>query len=183
MALTCKHKYIKRRSYRRLGKYYPESCIRSTSVYAEKYNQFQQKERKRMTLRMRGISRSTRGNTQRCTKGILRKSYIRISKNGTRQLIKAKCIKQRGKGSTVKIGPIRKGLLTQFGYVHVDQLYKKHRYRILKKAIKYYGSLSVWKKLNVLSVFTKYNNPKLHHIYQNDKQWIQSTFGIKAQFM
>jgi len=72
--------------------------------------------------------------------------------------------------------------LTQFGYLHVNTLNKKERHDALQKAISRYGSLSVWKKLNVISIFTKHTNPSLHLIYEIDKKWIRSTFGIKAKY-
>jgi hypothetical protein len=48
------------------------------------------------------------------------------------------------------------------------------------EAIEKYGSLSVWKKINVLSIYFKNTNPALSALYNKDKNWIRTTFGLKA---
>lgn len=84
------------------------------------------------------------------------------------------------KGSTRGIGPLRKGLMTKYGYVNISSLTEKQRHVALARAIKEYGSLSTWKKINVLSIFAKNKNPGLKAIYNSDKEWIKRTYGLKA---
>ena len=127
-----------------------------------------------------------------CKKGYIRRSsYTRkgarvpagcirgTSPNGTKYAnFQAKQgLKTRHKN---QIGPIQKGLLTKFGYVDVASLTQEKRHAALKKAVDAYGSLSTWKKINVLSVFTKKRNPKLRAIYNADKDWIKRHFGLRA---
>ena len=129
----------------------------------------------------------------RCKKGfILRQSYTRKQ---TR--VPSACIRStspagekysnfqtrvlRGKKrGTRAIGPLRKGLMAKYGYVNIASLTEKERHSALARAIKEYGSLSTWKKINVLSIFVKNKNPGLKAKYNSDKDWIKGTYGLKA---
>lgn len=126
-----------------------------------------------------------------CKKGfILRKSYTR---KGTR--VPSVCIRstspagtkysnfQKKTGKTRKagqIGPVKKGLLTKHGYTNIAELSQAERRAALRKAVKEYGSLSTWKKINVLAIYAKNKNPKLKSAYNADKNWIKRTYGLKA---
>lgn len=79
----------------------------------------------------------------------------------------------------VRIGPLHKGLLTKLGYVNVHDLSEAKRRAALKKAVSAYGSLSTWKKINVLSIFAK-KHKNMKAIYESDKDWIKRTYGLKA---
>jgi hypothetical protein len=79
----------------------------------------------------------------------------------------------------VRIGPLHKGLLTKLGYVNVHDLSEAKRRAALKKAVSAYGSLSTWKKINVLSIFAK-KHKNMKTIYEADKDWIKRTYGLKA---
>lgn len=86
--------------------------------------------------------------------------------------------KYRRGNSTRKIGPLKKGELLRFGYE--AKLSSTERRAALKRAVHKYGSLSVWKKINVLYVYSKYSNPALHKKYDADRNWIRRTYGLKA---
>lgn len=119
---------------------------------------------------VKGISRTKRGNTKTCSR--------------KQKLIKASCITKRGLSKNpqrVRIGPLRKGELTQFGYEKVQTLSLRTRHKALAKAVEKYGSLSVWKKINVLYVYNKYTNPALSTLYNADKNWIKTTYGLKGK--
>jgi hypothetical protein len=182
--MLCKEDEIMRKAYTRKGKRIPASCIHKVSPYAEKYSSFQNKVLSRMTQRLRGLSKKYRGNTKKCPKGeILRKSFVRYSKSGKRTLIKGECITKQGKPMRITgkaIGPLRKGELSQYGYVEINSLSKKERQTALAKAVKKFGSLSVWKKVNALYVLNKNTNPLLSEKYNIDRNWIRTTYGLKA---
>jgi hypothetical protein len=76
---------------------------------------------------------------------------------------------------------LRKGLLTKLGYVNVHELSEAKRHAALKKAVSAYGSLSTWKKLNILSIFAKNKHKDMRAIYDADKDWIKRTYGLKAE--
>jgi hypothetical protein len=182
--MLCKDGTIMRKAYTRKGTRVPAHCIRSVSPYGEKYRNFQERILKKMTKRLRGIGKTKRGNTQKCKSGqILRKSYVRYSKTGKRTLVKGTCITKQGKSEiplSKQIGPLRKGELSQFGYTKIIDLSQMSRHIALKKAISAFGSLSVWKKINALYVLTKNTNPTLSKKYNEDRNWIRTTFGLKA---
>jgi len=78
------------------------------------------------------------------------------------------------------IGKLRKGELTQFGYEHVTKLGVAERHEALKKAVAEYGSLSVWRKLNAVHVYSRRTSPESSRIFKADMDWIRKVFGIKA---
>ena len=181
---VCSDDEILRKSHFRSGKRISSSCIRKVTPYPERYGAFQQTQRSRMSRRLRGLTKKSRGNTLVCpNKQTLRKAYIRYNTSGKRKLVKGSCITKRGLSNrkTVKsIGPLRKGDLKQYGYQQITELSLKTRRDALKQAVKKYGSLSVWKKLNVLYIFFKNTNPDLSGLYNEDKTWIKRIYGLKA---
>ena len=75
---------------------------------------------------------------------------------------------------------MRKGDLTKYGYRNVRELTLDQRKSALIRALKEYGSLGVWRKLNAVYVYTKYTSPKSSRIFKEDRDWIKTEFGIKA---
>jgi hypothetical protein len=78
------------------------------------------------------------------------------------------------KSSNRVIPPLRKGELKQFGYSSSNSVASRHR--SLAKAIREYGDLSVFRKVNVLYVFNKNKNPTLASKFNSDKAWIKRTY-------
>ncbi len=161
---TCPAGFHPRRSYRvsRTGTRVAAACVRAT--------------RKRMTTRLRGIRKS-------CPSGqIVRDAYVR----GRRQFVPAACIKNvgnPGKGilsGAPGIGPLRKGDLSRFGYDDVISMSEGHRHLALAAAVRSYGSLTVWRKLNAVFVYTKNTSPASSRIFKADRDWIKEHFGISA---
>ena len=143
------------------------------------YSNFQKEVLKKAHMRLRGWSTQTRG-VKRCGPGQTRRQpYVRQTKGGLVRVPSA-CITKQGVGSDVRIGPIRHGDLTAFGYSDVANLSKGEREAALRKAVAAHTSLSIWKKLNVLFIFNKNKSPVLSDLFREDRDWIQATFGIKA---
>jgi len=80
-----------------------------------------------------------------------------------------------------RIGPLKHGDLIKHGYESVITKTKNERHKSLEKAVQEYGSLTVWKKLNVLFILHKNSNPSLSTLFLKDRNWIRSTYGIKAE--
>jgi Family of unknown function (DUF5771) len=123
----------------------------------------------------------------RCKKGyIVRKGYTRRMRSGKLVRVQTACIKDRGlpgkgyKGDGPGIGPLREGDLSQFGYSGVADLSAAQRHAALKKAVAQYGSLSVFRKLNAVAVYTKYTSPTVSRIFKADMAWVKREFGLKA---
>lgn len=134
-----------------------------------------------------------------CPKGfILRKSYTRryrpdvtqsgftVRRKGKLYTVKptmrsiyvpAGCIKDRGlpgKGprSGVSFGKLRKGDLIRYGYQY--RLADKSRHVALKKAIKQYGRLSVFHKLDAIAKLSKRTAPDASAIFSRNRDWVAS---------
>jgi hypothetical protein len=122
-----------------------------------------------------------------CGKGhISRKAFVRYSTSGKRTLVRQGCVRNMGrpgKGLTTGgpgIGPLHKGELAQFGYEKVTSLSVSQRREALRKAVHVYGSLSVWRKLNAVHVYTRFMSPASSRVFKEDRDWVKTTFGIKA---
>lgn len=78
------------------------------------------------------------------------------------------------------IGALRKGELTKYGYVHVTKLSSAERRSALRKAINEYGSLTTWRKLNAVAIYTRRAAPQSSTVFKQDMDWIRKTYGLKA---
>lgn len=137
----------------------------------------------------------------RCPKGyIIRKGYTRkfkpgvkasgftVRRKGTIYTVRPKansirvpeaCIKDRGlpgKGPE-GIGKLRKGELIKYGYQY--RLSDSLRQSALKRAIKRYGPLSVYRKLDAVAKLSVRTAPDASDIFSRDRNWIKSNFELK----
>lgn len=141
---------------------------------------------------MRGYKLSRRSLKSCPTGYIKRASYVRYTKRGKHTLVPEQCIKDVGlpgkgyKGTGTRkssgIGPLRKGELSKHGYVHINGLTVTQRRAALAAAVAEYGSLSVWRKLNAVAVYTRRVSPKVSALFKEDMDWIKKTYGLKAAF-
>ena len=76
------------------------------------------------------------------------------------------------------IGPLRKGELAVFGYVNVAALSEAKRHLALSKAVRAYGALSVFRKLNAVYVYTRYTAPVSSAIFKIDRDWVKEYYGV-----
>jgi hypothetical protein len=92
--------------------------------------------------------------------------------------------KAKGPGSASRcrpgIGPLKAGELSRFGYDHVASMTAIKRQAALRKAQAEYGSLSLFRKLNALYVYTRNSSPASSAIFLMDRNWVRSTFGFKG---
>jgi hypothetical protein len=92
------------------------------------------------------------------------------------------CIKNRGlPGKGVKegegIGKLRKGELIKYGYQY--RLSDSLRQAALKKAIKRYGALSVYRKLDAVAKLSLRTAPDASGIFVKDRNWVRENFELK----
>ena len=139
-----------------------------------------------------------------CPKGyILRSGYTRkfrpsvkasgftVRRKGTTYTVRPKantikvaasCIKNRGlSGKGPKngkgIGKLRKGELIKYGYQY--RLSDSLRQTALKKAVKHYGALSVYRKLDAVAKLSVRTAPDASNIFVRDRNWIRENFELK----
>jgi hypothetical protein len=75
---------------------------------------------------------------------------------------------------------LKAGELSRFGYDHVVSMTARQRQVALRKAQAEYGSLSLFRKLNALYVYTRNSSPASSAIFLMDRNWVRSTFGFKG---
>jgi hypothetical protein len=160
-------------------------CIRKQTTARVTSKKYAALTRRRMGIRMRGFRKSQRG-TRRCPSGkILRAAYVRITR-GKRIPVPASCIPDvgaAGKGlrsGKPGIGTLKKGNLVRFGYQQIAAMSVDARHAALRNAVANYGALTVWRKLNAVSVYTRRTSPATSRAAKTDMDWIRSTWGLKA---
>jgi ribosomal protein L28 len=141
-----------------------------------------------------------------CPKGyIMRRGYTRkfrpnvktsgftVRRKGTMYTVRPKantirvppsCIKNRGlpgKGAinSEGIGKLRKGELIKYGYQY--RLSDSLRQLALKRAIKHYGPLSVYRKLDAVAKLSIRTAPDATKIFARDRNWVKSNFELKSK--
>ena len=184
----CPRRYTLRKAYtvQKTGTRVGAACVRSTTRARETRKAFVDRTRVRMTKRLRGIPMSRRGIPTSCPPGtIVRDPYVRV-RMGKRQFVPAACIRDvgnPGKGiptGAPGIGPLRKGDLKRFGYTEVTTMSEGRRHLALATAVKEYGSLTVWRKLNAIYIYTKKTAPASSAVFKADRDWINTKYGINA---
>lgn len=110
---------------------------------------------------------------------ITRKAYT--ARRGKKTIrVTAKRILDRGapgKWQTIHgpgIGEMKEGLLTSVGYSTKKN--KTLRRKAIRKAVRKYGPLSTFRKLNAISTLTKRTSKGKSQTFKNDRNWVKKTF-------
>jgi Family of unknown function (DUF5771) len=141
--------------------------------------------------------------TLKCPKGtIMRKGYTRkfrqsiakvgytVRRKGKMFTVKPKkdmvyvppaCIKDRGlagKGplSGTGFGKLRKGELIKYGYQY--RLADRLRHKALEKAVKAYGALTVYHKLDAVAKLSARTAPDASRIFASDRDWVRDNHPL-----
>jgi len=72
------------------------------------------------------------------------------------------------------IGKLRKGTLSKHGYTSNATAASRHT--ALAKAVRAYGALSVFRKLNAVAVLTKNTSPLKSKRFVADRNWVKRTY-------
>lgn len=72
------------------------------------------------------------------------------------------------------IGPLKEGSLSKLGY-HIDRS-KTARHKSLRKAVKKYGSLSTFRKLQAVGTLTKRTKKSNSRKFLTDRNWVRKTY-------
>lgn len=75
------------------------------------------------------------------------------------------------------IGKLRKGELIKYGYQY--RLSDSLRERALKKAIKQFGPLSVYRKLNAVAKYSIRTAPDASQVFARDRNWVRNNYELK----
>ena len=202
----CPSGYHKRAGYKSSsGVYVPPRCVKATTGYAESSREFKSRTLRKPKERLERAGVSPRSiNTRKvCPKGyILRKAYVRKYTTAIKDkgytvhrgnktfraypssgstIVKASCIKDRGlKGKgPQEIGPLRKGELLKHGYSYRKTADERHS--ALRKAVKEFGALGVYRKLNAVAKLSSRTEPQIARVFKADRNWVKEELGpLKA---
>jgi hypothetical protein len=78
------------------------------------------------------------------------------------------------RGGKVKIGPLKKGKLTNVGYSVGSKATTRHL--AVDRAVKKYGRLSTLRKLNAVRVFTRRTSPVKSRKFKSDVRYVQKKY-------
>ena len=204
---SCPEGFHKRSGYKtKTGKYVKPSCVRSTTKYKETSKEFKSAVKAKQTRRLAKLVPSIKSLSRKaCPPGMIeRKAYARRYstavlhegfKKRTRSgktvtvkphkrrltLVESRCVKDTGlpgKG-TEKIGPLRKGELSKYGYTL--KISEAQRHKALKKAIDEFGALGVYRKLDAVVKLTSRTIPEASKLFEKDRDWLKETYSpLKA---
>ena len=76
-----------------------------------------------------------------------------------------------------RIPPLKKGQLTKFGYS--TKKTARTRHTAINKAVRKYGPLSMYRKLNVLAIYNKNKHKRTAKIAKSDRNYIGKLHGYK----
>jgi len=118
----------------------------------------------------------------------LRKRGFTVQRSGTTYRVYPKaqaatvapgCVKDSGKGGKhlpKSIGPLRKGELSKYGYSFRKTI--EQRQAALTKAIKAYGPLGVFRKLDAVYKLSENKVPRVAEIFKRDRNWVYGKYNI-----
>jgi len=92
------------------------------------------------------------------------------SVGGRRRTRRTKWQKKHGPG----IGALKEGKLVKVGYSATKS--KTARHGALKKAVKRYGALSTFRKLNAVATYTKRSSKGRSRTFKADRNWVKKSF-------
>lgn len=204
----CPKGFHRRSSYtvKSTGKSVPSRCVRSTTTYDESQREFRRRlsARAHQRLRRSVSAKETKGIL--CPDGMIpRKGYVRHFRNTVKSQgykqhrrgktvyvrptatdiwVKPGCIKNRGKagkgvenGST--IGPLRQGELTKYGYSSKVRNTTQRR-NSLRSAVKEFGPLGVFRKLNAVAKLSTRTAPKSSSLFTKNRDWVRKHYSLKS---
>ena len=137
--------------------------------------------------------------TRKCPPGeIRRKAYVRKYSTGIRErgftvrrkgqtyrayprsgsmIVKSACVKDKGlpgKGPDL-FGTLKKGQLKKYGYVYRQT--REARHAALRRAVKDYGALDLFRKLDAVAKLTRRTVPEASRVFKSDREWVRQVLG------
>ena len=115
--------------------------------------------------------------TRKCIKGkeIRIGRHVRTLKNGRRIVVRGHCVPSK-KPDGPGIGPLQKHNLDKYGYAKVATMSVRDRHAALANAVAAYGALSVFRKLNAISIYTRRTAPASSRIFLADRNHVRSKY-------
>jgi hypothetical protein len=86
----------------------------------------------------------------------------------------ASCVKNRRSYSNMSISKLRKGDLVKYGYQY--RLSDRLRHAALRRAMKVYGALNVYRKLDAVAKLSVTVAPDAALIFSKDRDWVHDQY-------
>jgi hypothetical protein len=131
-----------------------------------------------------------KGYVRRFASDIIKRGYTvkrasgkayRIHPSKPSVYVKPGCMKKRGLSRKVSsgesIGPLRKGELKKHGYVYRSS--EDRRHNALRNAIKEFGALSVFRKLDAVTKLSVRTVPEASAVFKRDRDWVRRHYELK----
>lgn len=202
----CPPGFHKRSSYTsKLGRRVSPRCVKAQTVYKESRKNYTRRILERQKSRLEHMDKSKtsklhcppgkiirHGYVRRFGKTVMRKGYtVKRAKGKDYHIyperksvfVKPACVKDKGKpgltapGPGEGIGPLRKGELKKHGYVFLK--HREQRHLALRAAIKEFGALGVYHKLDAITKLSKHGNPAASKIFKDDREWVRRHYELK----
>jgi hypothetical protein len=201
----CPTGFHKRSSYTsRKGHRVTARCVKSQTVYTESRKNYARRVLGRQTARLREIGRSgtrkqpcpkgkveRRGYVRKFAKDIIQRGYTvkratgkvyRVHPKKEGVYVKPSCVKDRGLPGKLApgqgFGLLRKGELKKHGYIYAAQ--EDTRHSALRKAIKEFGALGVFRKLDSVAKLSRRAAPAASRVFKADRDWVRRHYSLKA---
>lgn len=156
---SCKEGYIMRKSYTRKN----GRKVKSTCVKHSKQNCPPGK-----TLR--------KGYNRKLANSVVKQGFIR-GRSRVFPKTKKVHVKSYCTGPKSKIGPLKKGELSKYGYSY--KLSEQERRSALMRASREFNFTSMYKKLDAVAKLSKTVNPKAAAVFSADRNWIHSKTNLR----
>jgi ribosomal protein L28 len=133
-------------------------------------------------IKRKGYTRRFKPNVKESGFTVRRKGKVYTVRPKANSIyVEAACVKNRGlPGKGPKdgegIGKLRKGDLIKYGYQY--RLSDALREKALKKAIKRYGALSVYHKLDAITKLSVRTAPDASNIFKKDRNWVKENYEL-----
>jgi len=202
----CPDRFHKRSAYTsRSGRRVGPRCVKSTTIYRETRKNYARRARSKQTERLRALGKTAtlkskcppgkierHGYVRKFGSSILRKGYTvkratgkqyRVYPKNPSVYVKPGCVKDRGLPGKLPpgeegFGPMRKGELKKHGYAYYKPDHVRHE--ALNKAIKEFGALGVYHKLDAIAKLSKHTVPKASAVFKADREWLRKHHSLKA---
>jgi len=200
----CPAGFHKRASFiTRKGHRVAPRCVKSTTVYAESRKNYTRRVLAKQVSRLKSMGKQAtsklrcppgkiqrHGYVRRFGPSVLKRGYTvkrasgqyRIYPEKSSVYVKPSCVKDRGLPGTLSpgqgFGPMRKGELKKHGYVYEEPEHVRHE--ALNKAIKEFGPLGVFHKLDAIAKLSKRTAPKASRVFKEDLDWLISQHKLHA---
>jgi len=202
----CPSGFHKRSSYTsKKGHRVGPRCVKAQTVYKDSRKNYTRRILQRQQSRLKSVGKSAtskikcppgkvirHGYVRRFGKTIMRKGYtVKRARGKTYHIyperksvfVKPTCVKDKGDPSVKPPGPgkgigfLRKGELKKHGYVFLK--HREQRHLALRSAIREFGSLGVYHKLDAIVKLSKYSNPNASRIFKEDREWVRGHYKLK----